>query len=153
MEKIWTCPMNYLLHMGIMLTKVFIILFLLVRIGNMLQIFKVNLQAEGCKKGNHVVRLPKRALGWHKRWKSLSFCKIWNNPTPSLFFNRPRYNKHCRTWRCMTNLSVKWMNEWKNIYFTTMDVLQCVYIPILHLCFPWDCKEKNCRICSRGSVM
>ena len=40
----------------------------------------------GCKKGIHIVRLPPRALGCHKRWKSLSFCEIWNNPTPPLFF-------------------------------------------------------------------
>ena len=45
----------------------------------------------GCKKGGHIVRLPPRALGCHKRWKSLSFCEIWNNPTPPLFFIRPPY--------------------------------------------------------------
>ena len=45
----------------------------------------------GCKKGSHIVRLPPRALGCHKRWKSLSFCEIWNNPTPPLFFIRPPY--------------------------------------------------------------
>ena len=40
----WKYPMNYLLHVGIMLTiiKVFIILFLLVRIGNILAISKIN---------------------------------------------------------------------------------------------------------------
>ena len=25
--------------------------------------------------------------------KSLSFCEIWNNPTPSLFFVRPLYKQ------------------------------------------------------------
>ena len=37
-------PTNYLLHVGIMLTiiKAFIILILLVRIGNILAIFKIN---------------------------------------------------------------------------------------------------------------
>ena len=44
MEKKKTYPMNYLLHVGIMLTiiKVFIILFIPVRIGNILAIFKIN---------------------------------------------------------------------------------------------------------------
>ena len=40
----------------------------------------------GCKKGDHIVRLSPRALGCHERWKSPSFCEIWNNPTPPLFF-------------------------------------------------------------------
>ena len=30
----------------------------------------------GSKKGSHVVRLPPRANGCHKRRKNLSFCKI-----------------------------------------------------------------------------
>ena len=40
----WNYPMNYLLHVGIMLTiiKVLIILFLLVRLGNILTISKIN---------------------------------------------------------------------------------------------------------------
>ena len=46
---------------------------------------------EGCKKGDHIVRLCPRALGCHKRWKCLSFCEIWNNPTPSLLFIRRPY--------------------------------------------------------------
>ena len=37
------------------------------------------------------LRLPPRALACHKIWKSLSFCEIWNNPIPPLFFNRPSY--------------------------------------------------------------
>ena len=43
MEK-QTYPMNYLLHVGVKLTiiKVFNILFLLVRIGNILAISKIN---------------------------------------------------------------------------------------------------------------
>ena len=41
---------------------------------------------DGCKKGDHIARL---SLGWYKTWKSLSFCEIWNNPTPPLFFIRP----------------------------------------------------------------
>ena len=36
----------------------------------------------------HIVRLTLRALGCHKGWKRLSFCEIWNNPTPPL---RPPY--------------------------------------------------------------
>ena len=43
------------------------------------------------KNGGHIFRLPPRALGCHKRWKSLSFCKIWNNQNPSLFFIRHPY--------------------------------------------------------------
>ena len=43
---------------------------------------------EGCKKGENIVRLLPRALACHKRWKSISFCEIGNNPTPPLFFVR-----------------------------------------------------------------
>ena len=32
-----------------------------------------------------IMRLLPRVLGCHKRWKILSFCEIWNNPTPHLF--------------------------------------------------------------------
>ena len=86
-------PLNYLLHVGVMLTiiKVFIILFLLLRIGTILAIFRINQlkicfqlsvkvfsllnQTEGerkaflggYKKGGHIVQLPPRALGCHKR--------------------------------------------------------------------------------------
>ena len=85
--KAKTYPMNYLLYVGVMLTiiKMFIILFLLVRIGNILAIlYSVLGQTEeerkaffgGCKKGGHTVRLPPRALGCHKRCKSLSFCEM-----------------------------------------------------------------------------
>ena len=45
------------------------------------------------KKGGHIVRLPPRALGCHKRWKSLSFCETWNNTTPRLLLVRPPYKK------------------------------------------------------------
>ena len=77
--------MNYILHVGVMLTivRVFIILFLLVRIGNIpsqkksvsfqlsVQVYSLLGQTqgerkaffEGCKKGDHKVRLPQRALG------------------------------------------------------------------------------------------
>ena len=42
--KARTYPVNYVLHVGIMLAilKVFIILFLLVRIGNILAVLKIN---------------------------------------------------------------------------------------------------------------
>ena len=42
--KAKTYPINHLLHVGVMLTiiKVFIILFLLVKIGSILAIFKIN---------------------------------------------------------------------------------------------------------------
>ena len=55
----------------------------------------------GCKKGDHIVRLSPRALVCHEGWKSLSFCEIWNNPTPPLcFYQTPlqistaRYGTH-----------------------------------------------------------
>ena len=35
----------------------------------------------GCKKGCRILRLPPRAISCHKRWKSISFCEIWNNLT------------------------------------------------------------------------
>ena len=41
----------------------------------------------------------------HNRWKGLSFCKIWNNSTPLLFFiSDPFTNKNYRTWSSMINL-------------------------------------------------
>ena len=42
--KTYIYPINYVLYIGLMLTitKVFIILFLLVRVGNILAIFKIN---------------------------------------------------------------------------------------------------------------
>ena len=43
------------------------------------------------KEGSRIVRLPPRALGCHKSRKNLSFCEIWNNPTPPLFFITPPY--------------------------------------------------------------
>ena len=43
-------------------------------------------------------------LGCQKRWKSLSFCKIWNNPPPPSFLLDPLTNKHCRTWSSMIHL-------------------------------------------------
>ena len=45
----------------------------------------------GCKKGCRIVRLPPRAVGCHKRCKSLSFCEIGNNPTSPLLLTRPPY--------------------------------------------------------------
>ena len=97
--KAYTYPMNDLLHVGLMLTiiKVFIILFLLVRIGIILEIFKINQHTllsiehlsifsswsnwrgeEGLswrvQEGGHIVRLPPRALGCRKEKSLLS----WN---------------------------------------------------------------------------
>ena len=104
--------------------KEFNILFPLLEIVNILAIFKINqfqlsFQVysllgqtdgerkaffKGCKKGGHIVRLPPGAPGCHKRWKSLFFCEIWNNPIPPLFFIRPLTNEHCKTWSSMINL-------------------------------------------------
>ena len=50
--------------------------------------------------------LPSRALGWYKRWESLSFCEIWNNPTTPLFLWDHLTNKHCRTWSSMINFQI-----------------------------------------------
>ena len=47
--------------------------------------------SKGARRGGHIVRLPSRALGCHKTWKSLSFCEIWNNLTPPLLLIRPPY--------------------------------------------------------------
>ena len=46
---------------------------------------------KGARREATFARLPSRALGCHKRWKSISFCKIWNNSTPPLFFIRTPY--------------------------------------------------------------
>ena len=116
--------------MGVMLTiiKVFIILFLLClweqgtpwqfskQISKLsfqlsVQVYSLLGQTEGerkaflggCKKGDHIVRLPPRALGCHKRWKSLSFCEIWNNPTSLLLTNNPLTIKHCKAWSSLIN--------------------------------------------------
>ena len=43
------------------------------------------------QEGDHIVRLPSRASGCHRWWKSLTFCQIWNIPTISLFFVRRPY--------------------------------------------------------------
>ena len=62
-------------------------------------------EGERVQEGGNIVRLPPRVLGcYHKRWKSLSFCEIWNNPTLPLFFIRPLTNRHCWTWSSMINL-------------------------------------------------
>ena len=58
----------------------------------------------GSKKESCTVRLPSIALVCHKRWKSLSFCEIWNNPTPPLLLIRPLTKKYCRAWSSMINL-------------------------------------------------
>ena len=127
----WIYPINYLLRMRVMssITKVFIILLLLclweqgtprqfskqirkLSFQLSVQMYFLLYQTEGerntffggCKKRDHIVRLSPRALGCHKRWKSLSFCEIWNNPTPPLFFIRALTKKHCRIWSSMINL-------------------------------------------------
>ena len=69
-----------------------------------LQVYSLFGQTEGCKKGSHIVRLPPRALGYHRKWKSLSFWTIWNIPISPLFFIRPLTSKHCMTWSSVINL-------------------------------------------------
>ena len=56
---------------------------------------------EGCKKGDHIVRLSPRVFDWYKRWKSLSFCKIWNNLPLLCFLLDLLTNRHCRAWSSM----------------------------------------------------
>ena len=56
---------------------------------------------EGFKKGDHIARL---SLVWYKRWKSLSFCEIWNMLPVLCFLLDPLTNKHSRTWSSMINL-------------------------------------------------
>ena len=103
-------------YMGedVMLTimKVFIILFLLEGIGNILEVFKItqsallSIECPGIfpfgpnwkrkedlfwgllEEGLHYEITP---ISCHKRWKRLSFDEIWNNPTTPLFFIRPPY--------------------------------------------------------------
>ena len=43
------------------------------------------------EEGPHCEIFP-RALGCHKRWKSLSFCEIWNNSILSLLLIRSHSN-------------------------------------------------------------
>ena len=104
--------LNYLLHMGVMLTiiKVFIILFVLclweqgtpkqcskqirkLSFKLSVQIYSLLSKLTGKERSflEGKRRLSPRALGCRKRWKSISFCGIWNNPTPPLFFIRPPY--------------------------------------------------------------
>ena len=58
----------------------------------------------GCKKGCRILRLPPRAISCHKRWKSISFCEIWNNLTLVCSLLGSLTNKHCRVWSSMINL-------------------------------------------------
>ena len=48
---------------------------------------------EGSRRGTTLWEYPPRVLGFHKRWKSLSFWEIWNNPSPPFFFIGPSYKK------------------------------------------------------------
>ena len=58
----------------------------------------------GCKKEGCIVRLSQRTLGCHKKWKSLLFCEIWNNPNLLSCLLDPLTNKHYRAWGYMMNL-------------------------------------------------
>ena len=107
--------LNYLFHARVILTiiKVFIIRFLLclweygtpcqfskqiskIAFHLSVQIYYLLTQAKEEKKaffGGCIVIFPPRALCCHKRWKSLSFCEIWNRPTSSLLVIRPPYKQ------------------------------------------------------------
>ena len=61
------------------------------------------------EKGSHCEINPKST--WlSSNMKNLSFCEIWNNPTPPLLFIRSLYNKHCRTWSSSIKILLP---EWK----------------------------------------
>ena len=63
----------------------------------------------GCKKKvGRIVRLSPRALGCHKRWKSLFFCKIWIIVLLLCCLLDPLINKHCRARSSTINL---WVNS------------------------------------------
>ena len=57
-------------------------------------------------KWGRIGRLSPRALGRYKRWKSLSFCEIWNTLPLLCFLLDSLTNKHCRTWSSMINLRI-----------------------------------------------
>ena len=58
----------------------------------------------GYKKGGCIVRLPPRALGFHKRRKSLSFVKFKIILLLLCCLLDPLTNKNCRVWSSMINL-------------------------------------------------
>ena len=39
---------------------------------------KLNGKESPLLEGEHIVKLSPRVLGWYNRWKSLSFCGVWN---------------------------------------------------------------------------
>ena len=126
--KAKTYPLNYLLHMGIMLT---IILFLLAGIGNILAISKLSqyvlLQLrvkvysllgqtegerktffKGCKKGGTFWDYSQEHLVVIRDEKVSPFVKF-ETILPFLYFLLdPLTNKHCRTWSSMINF---WINS------------------------------------------
>ena len=57
---------------------------------------------KGARRGGTLWDYPLRPLGCHKRWKSVSFSEILNNPTSPFFLLDPLTNKHCRTQSSMT---------------------------------------------------
>ena len=102
--------------------------FAFVRIGNTLVTFKTNQEAllsnecptifcswpnwkekedhfGGCKKGGHIVRLPRRALVCRKRWEKMCpFVKFEIILPPLCCLLDAHTNKHCRAWTSMINL-------------------------------------------------
>ena len=112
--------MNCLLHVGVLLViiKKLIILFLLLIIGNILSqnksvssafnrvsryiLFLAKLKGRerpflSMEEGGHIVRLPPRALGCYKRWKSVLSVKFDIILLTLYFLLDPFTNKHCRT--------------------------------------------------------
>ena len=53
--------------------------------------------------GPHCEITPKST--WYKRWKSVSFHEIWNNPIPLLFFTRPPYKQRLQNMEIYSKLA------------------------------------------------
>ena len=58
----------------------------------------------GCRKGAALWDYHQEHLVVIRDEKEISFCEIWNNPTPSLFLMRSPTNKHCRARNFLINL-------------------------------------------------
>ena len=113
-------PLNHLLYVEVMLTimKVFIILFLLVRIGNILPIFKmssyilflVKLKGrgrsflKGARRGTTLWDYPQEHLVVIRDEKISPFAKFEIRLSLFCFLLDPLTNKHWWTWTSMINL-------------------------------------------------
>ena len=117
--------MNCLLHVAIMLIiiiEVFIILFLLVRIGNILAIFKINqqtllsIECQGIfsswpnwsvQEGKGHCKITPKSTWLSKEMKKSPIVKFEINLF--CFLLNPLANTHCRTWTSIINF---WIDCW-----------------------------------------